>query len=229
MIFTNQRSYIGTMIQGAHPTPGAGLRPAPFSILSFRGRGRNIESENMNVNLIPNSGPIPSPTVKTTYEKPPEVGPKKMSWGEPTWALFHVLAEKVKDEDFAAIRVELLEVIYTICSNLPCPDCATHAAMYLNDIRYKNIQTKDQLKHMLWGFHNMVNKKKDFPYFPREQLETKYAAYPLIPTLHAFMVKFQDKHRSIRMIADDFHRSKIAEKLKKWFNEHISSFESRTV
>jgi hypothetical protein len=207
------------MIQSNHPTPGVGLKPAPFSILSFRGRGRNIESENMNVN------PIPIPIVKTTYEKPSEVGPKKMSWGEPTWALFHVLAEKVKDEDFDAIRVELLEVIYTICSNLPCPDCATHASMYLNDIRYKNIQTKEQLKHMLWAFHNAVNKKKDFPYFPREQLETKYAAYPLIPTLHAFMVKFQDKHRSIRMIADDFHRSKIAGKLKKWFNEHISSFD----
>ena len=77
---------------------------------------------------------------------------------------------------------------------------------------------------MLWAFHNTVNRKKDFPQFPREQLETKYAAYPLIPTLHAFMVKFQDKHKSIRMIADDFHRSKIAEKLKRWFNERISSF-----
>lgn len=216
MIFTNQRSYIRTMIEGTHPTPG--LKPAPFSILSFRGRGRNIESENMNVN------PIPSPIVKTTQIQAQPNGPKKMSWGEPTWALFHVLAEKVKDTDFPAIREELLEVIYVICSNLPCPDCATHASMYLNDIRYKNIQTKEQLKTMLWSFHNMVNTKKGFPQFPREQLETKYAAYPLIPTLHAFMVKFQDKHRSIRMIADDFHRSKIAEKLKKWFNERISSF-----
>jgi len=213
MIFTNQRSYIGTMIQSNHPTPGVGLKPAPFSILSFRGRSniRNVESGTTNIQVNP----------KVTS---PEVGPKKMSWGEPTWNLLHVLAEKVKDEDFQGIRTELLEVIYTICSNLPCPDCATHAAIYLNDIRYKNIQTKEQLKHMLWTFHNVVNKKKDFPQFPRDQLETKYAAYPLIPTLHAFMVKFQDKHRSIRMIADDFHRSKIAEKLKRWFNDRISSF-----
>ena len=214
MIFTNQRSYIGNMIQNQNPytglnVEGAGVRPrqAPISMLSFRGRLRTVE----NVPVVREQTPVPT-------------GPKKMSWGEPTWALFHVLAEKVKDEDFPAIRVELLEVIYMICSNLPCPDCANHAAMYLNDIRYKNIQTKEQLKHMLWTFHNVVNKKKDFPQFPRDQLETKYAAYPLIPTLHAFMVKFQDKHRSIRMIADDFHRSKIAEKLKGWFNERISSF-----
>lgn len=216
MIFTNQRSYIGTMIQSNHPTPGVGPKPAPFSILSFRGRSPNIEQGIINTTT----------NIKTEKEKEKSLdhGPKKMSWGEPTWALFHVLAEKVKDEDFPAIRAELLEVIYAICSNLPCPDCANHASMYLNDIRYKNIQTKEQLKNMLWSFHNTVNKKKDFPQFPREQLETKYAAYPLIPVLHAFMVKFQDKHRSIRMIADDFHRSKIAERLKKWFNERISSF-----
>jgi hypothetical protein len=211
MIFTNQRSYIGTMIQSNHPTPGP--KPAPFSILSFRGR---VREPNANV-------PIPVNT-KVAENQPTTNGPKKMSWGEPTWIVMHVLAEKVKDEEFPEIRAELLEVIYAICSNLPCPDCANHASMYLNDIRYKNIQTKEQLKNMLWSFHNMVNKKKDFPQFPRDQLETKYAAYPLIPALHAFMVKFQDKHRSIRMIADDFHRSKIAEKLKKWFNERISSF-----
>ena len=221
MIFTNQRSYIGTMIEGTHPTPGVGLKPAPFSILSFRGRVQG----NPNTNLTPIN---PNPNTKSITEKENEKsldhGPKKMSWGEPTWNVLHVLAEKVKDEEFPAIRAELLEVIYAICSNLPCPDCANHAAMYLNDIRYKHIQTKEQLKNMLFSFHNTVNKKKNFPQFPREQLETKYAAYPLIPTLHAFMVKFQDKHRSIRMIADDFHRSKIADKLKKWFNERISSF-----
>jgi hypothetical protein len=201
------------MIQANHPIPGP--KPAPFSILSFRGRGSGSRETNLNVPTNTNT--------TSTYEKPPEYGPKKMSWGEPTWNLLHVLAEKVKDEDFVSIRAELLEVIYMICSNLPCPDCANHAAMYLNDIRYKNIQTKEQLKTMLWSFHNAVNKKKDFPFFPRDQLE-KYASYPLISTLHAFMVKFQDKHRSIRMIADDFHRSKIADKLKKWFNGRISSF-----
>jgi hypothetical protein len=213
------------MIEGTHPTPGVGPKPAPFSILSFRGRVQGNPNTNMTtINPNPNVNVRVKSIPEIEKEKSLDHGPKKMSWGEPTWNLLHVLAEKVKDEHFPAIRSELLEVIYAICSNLPCPDCATHASMYLNDIRYKQIQTKEQLKHMLWAFHNMVNTKKGFPQFPREQLETKYAAYPFIPTLHAFMVKFQDKHRSIRMIADDFHRSKIADKLKKWFNERISSF-----
>ena len=200
------------MIQNQNPyAGGAGPRQAPFSMLSFRGRVRPVEN-------------VPRIREERSVQPPVPTGPKKMSWGEPTWALFHVLAEKVKDEEFEKIRLELLNVIYTIASNLPCPDCANHAAMYLNDIRYQNIQTKAQLKHMLWNFHNVVNMKKDFPQFPREELESKYQEYPLIPVLHAFMVKFQDKHRSIRMISDDFHRSRIAEKLKGWFNDHISSF-----
>ena len=203
----NHNPYTGLNVEGA----GTGPRQAPFSMLSYRGRVRTVEN-------------VPTIREERVIQPPVTTEPKKMSWGEPTWALFHVLAEKVKEEEFQNIRVELLEVIYTICSNLPCPDCANHASMYLNDIRYKNIQTKEQLKNMLWTFHNVVNKKKDFPQFPRDQLETKYAAYPLIPVLYAFMVKFQDKHRSIRMISDDFHRSKIAEKLKGWFNDRISSF-----
>ena len=210
MIFTNQRSYISAMVKNTHPTPGLeGPRATPFSIISYRGRSSAPPSP-------PTVAPKPVP-----QEQPP--GPKKMSWGEPTWILFHVLAEKIKDEEFERIRTELLEVIYIICSNLPCPDCANHASMYLHEIRYKTIQTKEQLKTMLFNFHNTVNKKKDFAIFPREGLE-KYANYHLIPVLHAFMVKFQDKHRSIRMIADDFHRSKIAEKLKVWFNGNISKF-----
>ena len=90
----------------------------------------------------------------------------------------------------------------------------------------KNIQTKEQFKNMLFRFHNEVNTRKQFPLFPREQLEEKYSKYALFPVLHQFMVIFQDKHKSIRMIADDFHRTKVAKNLKVWFNEHISSFDT---
>jgi hypothetical protein len=147
------------MVQNNHPIPG-GPRSTPFSILSYRGRPNGVESSNFATATTP----APKPIVQ------PENGPKKMSWGEPTWILFHVLAEKIKDEEFSQIRPELLEVIYTICSNLPCPDCANHASMYLNDIRYKNIQTKEQLKTMLFQFHNTVNKKKDFAIFMSKNL-----------------------------------------------------------
>jgi hypothetical protein len=201
----NQRSYMGALIQSTIPTPGIS-RPTPFSILS----GIRFQTTVRN--------PLPLST------KIEESTPKKMKWGEPIWILFHVLAEKVREDIFSSIRTELLNIIYIICSNLPCPDCANHAMIYLNNIKYKNIETKAQLKEMLFLFHNTVNQKKGFPIFPREKLEETYSKYPLFPVLQKFMVVFQDKHKSIRMISDDFHRGKIAIELQTWFNNHINAF-----
>ena len=53
---------------------------------------------------------------------PPPESVVKVKWGEPTWYLFHTLAEKINDESFPTIREELLNVFYSICSNLPCPE-----------------------------------------------------------------------------------------------------------
>jgi hypothetical protein len=150
--------------------------------------------------------------------------PKKMKWGEPTWILFHTLAEKVNENTFSQIRVELLNTIYSICANLPCPDCAEHATAYLNGINFKTIQTKEQLKYMLYTFHNTVNAKKGVELFPISNLD-KYAQMNLITVIYTFMPFFQDKSNSIRMIANDFHRNRIASQLKIWFNAYISYFD----
>lgn len=206
----NQRSYMGALIQSTIPTPGI-YKPTPFSLLS------GLRFQNTVINQPPQI--IPSQTHKVE-----EPNNKKMKWGEHIWVLFHVLAEKVRDDAFSSIRVELLNAIYSICANLPCPDCANHARLYLNDIKYKNIQTKAQLKEMLFVFHNTINQKKGFPIFPREKLEETYSKYHLFPVLQNFMLVFQNKHKSIRMISDDFHRGKLAIELKKWFNENINAF-----
>lgn len=176
--------------------------------------------------LIPkkNTHQIISNNVKTTEEIEVPKLPKKMKWGEPTWYLLHCLAEKVKEEAFESIRVDLLNLIFTICSNLPCPDCANHASEYLNTINYKNIQTKQQLKNMLYHFHNTVNSKKNMSIFPRDELDMKYRNMKFIPVIHTFITHFEDKHKSLRMIANDFHRSRISQNMKKWFNDNINNF-----
>ena len=150
--------------------------------------------------------------------------PKKMKWGEPTWILFHTLAEKVNENTFSQIRVELLNTIYSICANLPCPDCAEHATAYLNGINFKTIQTKEQLKYMLYSFHNTVNAKKGVELFPIANLD-KYAQMNLINVIYTFIPFLQDKSNSIRMIANDFHRTRMVSQLKIWFNTYISYFD----
>ena len=205
MIFTNirsQDSYIGNKMKSSRNNqPNANV----FSLL---------KSNTIRNNII--SNPIPAP------EEPNP--PTKMKWGQPTWYALHCLAEKVKDDEFVSIRAELLNVIYMICANLPCPDCATHASDFLKSINYKMIQTKEQLKNVLYSFHNTVNAKKNMRIFPREELESKYQNMDFVSTIYIFMRHFQDKHKSIRMIANDFYRSRIADQLKVWLKNNIQKF-----
>lgn len=210
MLFTDlqsQKPYINNIVERSKQNQTI------FS--AFSNKIRNIPSTNITQSNVSENTNIQT-QIPTT---------KKMKWGEPTWFLFHTLAEKVKEESFFKIRVELLNTIYTICANLPCPDCAEHASSYMNGINFKTIQTKDQLKQMLYSFHNTINAKKGFSQFPLNQLDMKYSNMDLIKIIYNFMPYFQDKSKSIRMIANDFHRSRIAEELKKWFNTNIKYFD----
>lgn len=206
MIFTNprtQKSYIETKIQ----------------------QSKTVNPTNTNMfSLIMNQRPqiYTPPTPQQVIVEPNT--PKKMKWGEPTWYFLHCLAEKIKEDEFPSIRMEILNLIYTICANLPCPDCANHASEHMKNINYKTIQTKSQLKNVLFSFHNAVNNKKNMPIFPRDQLETKYQNMKFIPVIYNFMTHFQDKHKSIRMIANDFYRSRISEQIKLWLNANIQCF-----
>ena len=150
---------------------------------------------------------------------------KKMVWGEPTWFLFHTIAEKVKEDHFGLIRVELLNIIFTICSNLPCPICTKHASDHLKGTNFNSIQTKQQLKDFLFDFHNIVNRRKGFPIFDYKQLDEKYSKANTNLIIVNFINYFSDKHKNTRLIADDFIRTKIVQRLSEWFYKNINSFD----
>lgn len=210
MMFTNhnsQKSYIQNIVKNSD-----NFRAMPFSLAArvvppIRQEGALQQKER-------EAAAVAEAATKT----------KSMKWGEPIWNLFHTMAEKVREEKFPAIRAELLNIIYSICLNLPCPDCANHATQFLNNNNFNRIQTKSQLREFFFRFHNEVNQRKHFPLFPRTELENKYSVMNFGIVLRVFMYHFQDKHKSVRMIANDFHRGNIAERLKLWFNANIQSF-----
>ena len=152
--------------------------------------------------------------------------PKKMKWGEPTWFLFHTMAHKIKDEHFNRIKLEILNIITNICNNLPCPHCASHASEYMRKLNYNSIKTKQDLKDFFFQFHNEVNMRKGFPLFPHDQLDEKYSKALTKNIIQHFMIFFQDKHKSIHMIANDMHRARISQNLKQWFNDNIQYFDN---
>jgi hypothetical protein len=152
--------------------------------------------------------------------------PKKMKWGEPTWFLFHTMAHKIKEEHFNDMKLDILTIITTICNNLPCPNCANHATEYMKRVNYNSIKTKQELKNLFFQFHNEVNLRKGFPLFPFEQLDEKYSKALTKNIIQHFMIFFQDKHKSIHMIANDMHRARLSQNLKQWFNENIQYFDN---
>ena len=149
---------------------------------------------------------------------------KKMIWGEPFWNFFHILAEKIDDKQFSNIRKDILSMIFSICSNLPCPDCTSHAVSYLRGINFNNISTKSDLKEMLFNFHNAVNVRKGIPLYPRKQLDEKYAKGHFQNSLKTFLFYFQMRHNNIRLLNEDLHRQHIAKELHQWFQKNISHF-----
>lgn len=185
----------------------------------------------MNQPVIYNMFNIRRPTIKLQQESRIEIKKdilepekKRMIWGPAIWFLFHTLAEKIKEESFSYIRVELLNIIYAICVNLPCPYCSVHAKEYLDKINFNAIQTKNDLKNILFHFHNTVNKNKNFTLFQRDQLDEKYSKGNTINIIQNFMYHFKDKNRNPKLIANDLQRSRIAANLNNWFIQNIKYF-----
>jgi hypothetical protein len=208
MIFTNARSYNGA---------GAMNKIQDTSMMFSQGR-----MPNQNIIHIPNKVQV----VKfQTYEEKVSViqDGKKIKWGEPFWFLFHVLAEKVRESEFPRLRAGILNLVLTICSNLPCPECTGHATRYLNGINFNTIRTKEDFKMMLYNFHNTVNARKQYPVYPVEAL-SKYALGNVVPIIENFMRHFLQNHRSFHLLADDMQRRQISGTVARWFRENIGAF-----
>ena len=209
MIFSNRRSYI----------------PTNQKNMTFTNTRRNTVTMQLSQPHVPQNVQVVKS--KPYVERVEYINQKKkITWGEPFWNLFHVLAEKVNEYEFYGIRKEFLNIIYTICSNLPCPDCTNHAVHYLNGINFNTIQTKEDLKNMLYNFHNAVNARKSFPIFPREKLEEKYKCGKTIMVIEQFLYFFNQRHYSMRLLADDLHRQRLTKSLTSWFKENLKHFES---
>ena len=148
---------------------------------------------------------------------------KEMLWGQPTWFLLHCLAEKVKESSFPKIRKSLFKTIIQICGNLPCPECAEHATNHLQRINFDAIQTKEQLKTMLWNFHNIVNKKKHYPIFPFEKL-SQYNNAHFKNIVQNFFYHYTKKNYGMRVGAHNFHRGLATKDIQHWFQENMNHF-----
>jgi hypothetical protein len=178
------------------------------------------KTQRHNLNQITKSVPLQNEVIKNNPKEE-----TKMTWGEPIWFLFHTLAQKVKPESFSIVRVELLNNIFSICANLPCPVCTNHAIEYLNKINFNTIQTKEDVIKMLFIFHNEINKRKNIPLFNYDDVEKKYSLAVTMNIIYNFFYNYDVKSKNMRMLANDFQKKKLIFNLKVWFSANIQHFE----
>jgi hypothetical protein len=196
----------------------------PFSKKNFSSMSLSIATNNQIIPTMMRSPPIYGNT-RHIPEPMNQVNVPKMLWGKPTWYLLHMLAEKIQDNKFQELRPQILNIIYSICNNLPCPTCATHAKEYLNKINLFHINTKEELKTMLFNFHNDVNNRKGYAPFSRQELDSLYTKADPIAIIQNFLISFNKKNKSIRLLADDLSRQNITNSLKTWFQQNIKYFD----
>lgn len=216
MLFTNPRATIKRRVDTS-------TNPTNQSNMLFTKTRYVQQPTRPTGSLIPSTT---RPRAKLPSQQPvqQQLVTKRLAWGPPFWYLFHTIAEKVKDEQFAEIRGELLAIIMMICQNLPCPDCSKHATQYMKENRFMFTETKEGLKNILFHFHNSVNGRKGLAMFDRTELDTFYSKAMIIPVYNNFMREFTSKSRNSRMIANDFHRESIAQYVKSWFSQHTDCF-----
>jgi Erv1 / Alr family len=203
-------------------------------MLQFSDRRRRpaIQLNMQNVNMFPQEyqpiAKLPSFDPDTpTYSEPNSSvdGVKVINrWGPPTWLMLHTLAEKVKEDSFPLVRKELLNIILMICLHLPCPTCAGHATEYLDKIKLDRITNKEQLKEMLFTFHNTVNKRKQYELFPLEELDSKYSSAVTANILQNFIFYYGQRYITNRLSVDGFHRKILIQRLMDWFQQNNQHF-----
>ena len=204
MLFKNPRVNGGSnSIQNISNIP----RPISMNMIKFNNRKSGIERR-------PQDG---EPVTYVVQES------TKMLWGEPTWYMLHTLVEKVNESTFPNIRKSFIQFILRVCDNLPCPECANHATQYMQGINFEAIISKEQLKRLLWEFHNTVNRRKGHKYYPFEKLDI-YKQANVNNIIQNFFHHFEKKTYSMRLGTHNFHRGMAVTNVRKWLSTNMMYF-----
>ena len=106
-------------------------------------------------------------------------------WGHDVWIFLHTLVSKINKDVFNDHKKTIIEFIFKICTNLPCPECSKHSSEFLKTVHFNNVTKKDDLIEILFVFHNQVNintKKEEFP----ENLLHAYSEKNIMKVFNSF-------------------------------------------
>ena len=149
---------------------------------------------------------------------------KETEWMHDTWNLLHCIPIKIKKNEFFTIKETLFENLKRICSKLPCPDCAHHASIYISNVNFNNIKTKEDLEDVFFTFHNNVNKKLKKKINDKKVLD-KYSNMKFNEVLNSFFGSFNISTKgNFIFMAENHNRELFLKELLIFFKSNISKF-----
>lgn len=92
-------------------------------------------------------------------------------WGNPTWVILHTISVKISEETYNNTKGEILNIIKTLFSCLPCMICMRHANNYTKHLSVNTVPTKEHFIKYLFDFHNNVNQKINKPLYDFNKLD----------------------------------------------------------
>lgn len=149
----------------------------------------------------------------------------KNIWGNTVWYLFHTLAYNIKESDFSEVKTDFIYIIKTISSNLPCPECSSDAINELEKVNFDNINSKEELKLLLFNFHNYINKKLQKSQFEYSELDKKYSQANINIIYNNFFIIFNSNSNIPQLMTASFHRKHNLPNIKIALDKIISKFD----
>jgi hypothetical protein len=139
------------------------------------------------------------------------------TWGTPTWLFFHSLAEQMTDECYEKNKVEICDILKTICNHLPCNECRIHATQYTKyTLNPNNVPDKKSLKEYFFNFHNSVNVRlgkglfNNFNQYKNARLENIFKNFSIAYTGKSITRNFNEQ----------FIRKNIIKKVENFLNRN---------
>jgi hypothetical protein len=145
----------------------------------------------------------------------------KSVWGPATWTMLHCLVLKIKDD---ANNIEEIKTLITsICDNLPCPYCSSHARTTIQKSNFSKINDILSLRVFVFQLHNNVNerlKKTKMEY--SEHLE-RYKNVKLVDVINTF-IKAYNNNSGTTMMLYSFHKKQVIIQLRTYFKNYASLY-----
>lgn len=144
-------------------------------------------------------------------------------WGQPTWIFFHTMIEQINEDFYKNNHVMILQYIKNICSILPCPYCQEHANAYMRRIQPRNVATKQQMRTMLFEFHNRVNLRLKKPHFEESRL-VNYKTINFVNVVKLFQSVMMKNYILNRAFNEHMMRKNLIREIVQFIKSNIKQF-----